>query len=139
MTNIKYIDVNVFIYPVVNPITDSKALASKEILDNIINNKFFAITSFLSWDEFVFTIRKLLGKDIAVEEGKKFLVFPNLKFIKVENDIIQKAQDLISKYNLKPRDAIHSASAIIHNAEGIITDDPDFDKLTEVKRIKLST
>ncbi len=140
MSNINYVDVNIFIYPVVNPIKDSKALSSKKILDRIVKNDISAITSFLSWDEFVYSIRKFLGKELAVTEGKKLLEFPNLKFLKVDEEVIQKAQDLITKYNLKPRDAIHAASALINDAVLIISDDPDFDKMIElIKRIKLES
>lgn len=36
----------------------------------------------LSWDELVWIIRKTLGDQIATQEGRKFLEFPNLKIKK---------------------------------------------------------
>lgn len=133
----KYIDANVFIYPVVNPESDIKAISSKKILDKIINREIFAVTSVLTWDEFVYTLRKYLGKEIAASEGEKFLRFPNLKFVSADEKIILKAQYFVFKYNLDPRDAIHLATAITLNINEILSDDSDFDNLDEIKRVKI--
>jgi predicted nucleic acid-binding protein len=38
---------------------------------------------------------------------------------------------------LKPRDAIHSACAIRNGTKETVSDDPDFDPLEELKRIRL--
>ena len=49
----------------------------------------------------------------------------------------KKNEEIIEKYNLKPRDAIHVASALTNNIKEIVSDDPDFDKVKEIKRKKL--
>jgi len=132
-----YIDANIFIYPLVNPINDEKLLLSNKILSQIVNNKLNSYTSYLTWDEFMHVLVKKLGKEEAIKEGEKFLRFPNLVFLKADGNVIFRAQELISKYNLKPRDAIHVATALINGINHIISDDSDFDKITELKRIKL--
>ncbi len=78
-----------------------------------------------------------MGRDIASSEGERFLKFSNLNFLAVNEEIIFKAQELISKYNLNPRDAIHAASALVNNVDEIISDDQDFDVINEIKRIKI--
>ena len=133
----KYVDSNVFIYSLVNPLNDPKTIICRKILFKIANKDIFAATSFLSWDEFVYSIYKNLGMELAILEGNKFIRFLNLNFLKVDEEIILKAQDLISEYKIKPRDAIHAASALINNIDEIISDDQDFDKIKEIKRIKL--
>ncbi len=130
----KYIDANVFIWPVLY--NDSKAEYYKKIAKKIAKKEIIAYTSYLTWDEVVHIIKKHLGREIAVKKGKKLLRFPNLIFIETNDEIINKAQDLITNYNLGPRDAIHIASALTNKINEIISDDSDFDKIKEIKRIK---
>ncbi len=129
----KYIDSNIFINPVLYD--DEKAEKCREITLMISNKKIFAITSVLTWDELVYSIRKNLEIGIAAEQGEKFLRFPNLILVDADRNIILKAQKLISEYHLKPRDAIHAATAISRGCTEIISDDSDFDKVKELKRI----
>lgn len=93
------------------------------------------MTSVLSWDEIVFVVGKFLGKEIAKREGSKFFKLPNLEFADAKKDVILRAQKIVEKYNLKPRDAIHSATAIHFNINEIISEDEDFDKVDELKRV----
>tara|TARA_Y100000310_G_scaffold325511_1_gene389090 strand:+ start:909 stop:1436 length:528 start_codon:yes stop_codon:yes gene_type:complete len=102
---------------------------------DIINKNFTGITSVLTWDEVVHTIWKKRGKEIAVSEGEKFFNLPNLILVDTNKNVVMNAQKLITKYGLKPRDAIHAATAILHECSEIISDDSDFDKVKELKRI----
>ena len=70
-------------------------------------------------------------------EGKKFLEFPNLKTLNIDANVISEAQKILEKYNLTPRDSIHAGCAIKNNIEQMVSDDPDFDKVSEIKRIHL--
>lgn len=125
-----YIDANIFIQAVVR--NDKSCIL---VLEKIIKGEFIGFTSVLSWDELVHIVRKFIGKDIAMTEGKKFLQFPNLIFVDAKKEIIIKAQKLTEKYNLRPRDAIHVATAMYSNTASIISEDGDFDKVKELKRI----
>ena len=126
----RYIDANIFLQGI---LYDDENI--NKILFKMVNKEFLGYTSVLSWDEIVFIVRKFLGKEIAIKEGEKFLKMPNLIFIDANKNIIEKSQRLINKYNIKPRDAIHVASALINGANEIISDDKDFDKIKEIKRI----
>lgn len=130
----KYIDANIFIYPILYD--DEKAKFCEKILLDLLNGKINGFTSTLTWDEVVYIIKKDRGKDIAVKEGTKFLKFPNLFFINPTEKIITKAQKIFEKCNIKPRDAIHVASALANDIREIISDDSDFDSVKEIKRIK---
>lgn len=130
----RYIDANIFIYPILYESEHSKYY-EKLFLD-IINKKFIVITSVLTWDEVVHSIWKKRGKIVAITEGEKFLRFPNLIFVDANRRVISRAQKLISKYNLKPRNAIHASTSLHHNVTEIISDDSDFDKIEEIRRIK---
>lgn len=97
------------------------------------DSKFDAATASLTWDEIVWIVKRLSGKKTAAAEGRKFLELTNLKILNVDEGVLHKAQDLIEKYNLKPRDAIHAAAAINNNIVDIVTYDPDFDVVKELK------
>jgi hypothetical protein len=74
----------------------------------------------------------------ALGKANSLLVFPNLRINDATLNVIKAAAELSRKYSLKPRDAIHAATAILHGEKEIITDDADFDKVTGLKRITLA-
>ena len=108
-----------------------------KIMNEIANKKINACTSVLTWDEFFQAIKKNLGSDYASLESERLLKFLNLTFLNADMKVIALAQKLAAKYNLGPRDAIHAATAIVHECKEIISDDADFDKIKELKRIKV--
>ena len=129
-----YIDSNVFLYPVLyNELEESET--AKKILLQIENKDIQAYTSTLTWDEVSYVTERLLGKTDAIEIGKKFINFPFLRFIPVDDEIMRRSQAIREKYHLKPRDSIHLSSAIERNIPTIITDDKDFDGIKEIKRM----
>jgi len=133
--NLVYIDANIFINNVLYDFSENlEAKNSNIFLLKLIKKEFFGITSVLTWDEFTWIVKVNLGKDDAIEKGKDFLVFPNLVIKNVTLATINKAQELISKYNIRPRDAIHAACAIENNTDSICSFDKDFDKIKEITR-----
>lgn len=107
-----------------------------KIMGKIAKNEIDACTSVLTWDEFFQFVKKSLGSDYAKLSGQRFLNIINLKFLDSDFKVVSTAQRLTEKYNLSPRDAIHAASAILNGCKEIVSDDPDFDKIKEIKRIK---
>jgi len=135
----KYIDANVFIYPIIydeNVIIE--AHVSKSILSKIVKGEIRACTSYLTWDEIVYVVSKVSGRDDGKRAGSTFLFFPNLKILDVDEEVVRCAQELVEKYDLKPRDAIHAASAIHNGIKEIITNDNNFDVVRELKRVQLN-
>ncbi|MBS3090962.1 type II toxin-antitoxin system VapC family toxin [Candidatus Pacearchaeota archaeon] len=129
-----YLDSNVFIYAALN----MKPVADKciKIMNDIANKKIEVCTSILTWDEFFYSIKRSLGTDYAVLESERLLRFLNLTFLDANVNTILLAQRLSTRYNIGPRDAIHAATAIANKCGSIISDDSDFDKVKELKRIK---
>jgi len=56
----------------------------------------------------------------SIELGRKFLEFPNLKLLNVKRSIVLRAQELMEKYEIKPRDAIHATTALENGIEIIV-------------------
>ena len=131
-----YIDSNVFLYPVLyNGIKESET--AREILSDIEVKNIQAYTSTLTWDEVSYVVERIFGKTDSIEVGKRFLNFPFLRFIPVDDEIIRRSQVIREKYNLKPRDSIHVSCAIERNISKIITNDADFDGIKEITRVPI--
>jgi len=130
-----YLDTNIFIYASIDESEIGKKCS--EIISLHLNEKKDVATSCLTWDEVVYGIRKKVGKEMSIIQGKNLIEMQNLLWLDTNNLIISKAQELMEAYNLKPRDAIHAATAIVNGIKEIISDDSDFDKVTELKRIKI--
>ena len=132
-----YIDSNVFIYAILyDPALEPKAKKAKQILGDIEKGELSAYTSTL-WDEVVWVVSKMLGKNEGINQGQKLLGFPKLQFICADENILCQVQALMSKYNLSPRDSIHIASAVDRKIKTIISDDKDVDRVKEIKRTSL--
>ena len=134
MTNTIYVDSNIFLNALLYD--DKRAKKCKELLKEIGKKEKNGVTAILTWDEVVYVTKKFLGVEIGNSEGKKFLGLPNISLKKVDKEIIEKAQKIIETYNVGPRDAIHAATALVNNIKEIASDDSDFDKIKELKRIK---
>jgi hypothetical protein len=133
-----YLDSNVFIYPVIYQTeAQPKASKAKEILRNVENGKLSAYTSTLTWDEVVWVVSKVMGRNEGINQGQKLLGFPNLQFVTADENVIIQAQRLMNKYKMSPRDSIHVASALERRTKSVISDDADFDQVKEITRTSL--
>ena len=130
MTEIFYTDSNIFIFPVIY--NNEQAYKAGNILSRIENNEIIGYTSVLTWNEVVYVIWKTVGKTDSISIGKKFINYPNLRFINTDSNIIIKATEIAENYNLKPRDSIHIATALSRDMHNIISDDFDFDSVDTV-------
>ena len=121
-----YIDTNVFLnYILYDPLSVLQALVAKQFQEKVRDRLINACTSLLTWDEVVWVVREELTLEDARKQGMEFLDFPGLAFLTATEDIIKKAQGLIETSSIKPRDAIHVASAMIHGASEFVTFDED--------------
>jgi len=131
----RYLDSNVFVYAAIY--TGKKAENARDMLKSVVKGA-PAITSSLVIDEVVWAIWKEAGRERAVREGMRMLRLPNLSIVAVDAKDTYFAMELMRKYTkLKPRDAIHLAVSINSGVFTIVSDDPDFDSVKEVKRENL--
>lgn len=132
-----YVDSNVFLYPIVY---DSEVIVeakrSKDFLLKIAQGTVEACTATVTWDEIAWVVRKVFGFEFSVEESKRFLAFPNLKLLGIKKSTIFKAQEIMEKFKLKPRDAVHAAAAFENNIADIVSYDKDFEEVEGLKRIE---
>jgi len=132
-----YVDSDVFLYPVIYDETAVvEAKESKDLLLKIALGKIEAYTSSITWDEVTWVVRKLFGVDLSLNEGKRFLSFPNLRLLGIKRTTVLKAQEIVEKYKLRPRDAVHVAAALENNITTIVSYDKGFDLIKEIERIE---
>jgi hypothetical protein len=131
-----YIDSNIFLYPAIyDPDAVPEAARAKAKLYEVASGSIEACTSILTWDEVTWVTRRLFGSEKAAAQGASFLELPNLKLLRVDLEIVSQAQTLLERYTLKPRDAIHAATAIRNGIDKILSYDPDFDALPNLVRV----
>ncbi len=99
---------------------------TKEYLLKPATGEIEACTSVLTWDEVVYVVRGRAGREKSS--------IPNLKVVPVDFRILQTAQELVEKFGPLPRDAIHAACAIRYTEGIIVSCDPDFDRVEELRR-----
>ena len=129
-----YFDANVFIFPQIYDLNVKIAKKAKEYLFELTEGNIDGCTATLTWDEIVHIVRKRAGLKESSVAGKRFLNFPNLRIINVDNETIGEAQKITEKYGLKPRDAIHAACAIKFCNGKMLSNDSDFDVVEKIKR-----
>lgn len=125
-----YIDTNVFIYAFIN--SEILGKLCRAIINNLHVGKIIGFTSCLTFDEFLWAVKKI-KPDSFIDMGKDLLDL-NIKFIDVDKIILHHALDMILKYKLKPRDAIHAATMELNNIYNLISEDSDFDRIDWIKR-----
>ncbi|MBU1252696.1 MAG: type II toxin-antitoxin system VapC family toxin, partial [Nanoarchaeota archaeon] len=106
-----YLDANIFIFAIMN--NKEKGESCRKILRGVASGKIDAATSGLTWDEVIYFLIKRASLKTIKQQSNKILKFPNLIFLKTDLEILEKAEELRTCYGLKPRDAIHAATAII--------------------------
>lgn len=129
----EYLDSNVFIFAALD--NGNKGEAARGILHNIVKGN-LVITSTLTIDEVIWVMwKETKDRESAIEQGLRILEFPNLKVVSVDPDDVYFAINLMKKHQkLKPRDAIHLAVSIHAGVFRIVSDDSDFDDISEIER-----
>lgn len=131
--NEAYLDSSVFITSCID--NEDNGRKARSVIKAVENQVINGYTSTLTFDEVVFVVRKIAGFKNSLVVGDDILSIKNLNFIDVTYQTVILAQELIKKYKLKPRDAIHAACAFSKGTKTMISDDADFDAIKEIKRI----
>lgn len=130
-----YIDANIFIFAFAD--NSENGEFSRKILEMIETKKIAAATSSLTIDEVLWALRKEIPQNEAIRACKTILKIKGLKILRVDKTTIFESLDIVSSFNLKPRDAIHVATMNLEGIKEIISEDLDFDKLKDIKRFSI--
>lgn len=125
-------DANVFIHASLN--RKEIGNKSRSIIRSIEDGRIVAATSALSFDELVWAVKKERGEKDGTMAGEIFLNTRELTIMDVKQETLNNALSLVKKHHLNPRDSIHLASALMTKADYVVSEDRDFDAITEIKR-----
>ena len=128
-----YLDANFFIFAAFD--ATEKGKAARILLKDIVTGKKEARTSTLALDEVLWVLRRNGEQQQMRKNIEQIYAIPHLRIISGSSMIPLRALFYIEQYALKPRDAFHCAFMEEENLSLIVTDDADFDKVKEVKRI----
>src|SRR4030066_2250570 len=127
-----YLDTKIFVYATLN--TEDYGDKAESLLLRIARGEEQAITSVLTFDETFWAVKRDRGIEKALEASQALLNFPNLEIVPATREIASSALKLIKEYGLRPRDAMHAATAMAEKVDCIISTDPHFDRVKELKR-----
>ncbi len=128
-----YLDANLLIYASIDE-TEIGGKARK-IIEKIKEGRYKAYTASLTFDEIMYAIQKNADREKAIRTAELYIKLQNLNIIPIDTQLIIKSIEVYKKTNLKPRDSIHLTAMISKNLHIIISSDPDFDKIKDIKRI----
>jgi predicted nucleic acid-binding protein len=126
-----YLDANVFIFAALS--TKDYGNKAESLLDTVQRGEEKAITSALTFDEVFWEVKRNRGLEKAIETAEAMLYYPNLEIIATDRETVLSAIQIIKKYHLAPRDALHAATALQSKADYFVTTDADFNKVAELK------
>ena len=132
-----YLDANVFLHAALQPPSSGIAQQACRVLNRAADGSFDAVTSALTWDEVVWNARHALGIDAANKAGRIMLAMPGVTLAPASAQVLGEAQKIAENTGLKPRDAIHAATALLAACDIIVSDDSDFDAFKRIKRISV--
>ncbi len=129
-----YLDANFFIFS--NFDQTSRGENARKLQETIITGA-KALTCSLTLDEVMWVMIKNKKKEALRETIEDIYAMPNLAIKEVSASIPLDALSLMDLFRLKPRDAFHAAVMKSNGITEIASDDPDFDRVKGIKRIRL--
>ncbi len=130
-----YADAGLFLVPVLQSDRVPPAVSAARFLESLARGTRKVSTSTLTWDEVVYVVRRLLGPEDSVAKGAELLAFPNLTWHRVDFTVLRRAADLYRSLPMRPKDAIHAATALEAGEREILSEDRVFDRVPGLLRV----
>ena len=128
-----YIDSNVFIYTALD--NTEVGNNARKIMKYIMEKKLKCAISPLVMDEVMWSVQRMVGREVSIRVSNLILSLPLIWF-DVSYDTVQRVLEFYRK-GLDPRDAFHIAVMLEYGVSSIISEDRDFDKISEIKRLSI--
>jgi len=129
-----FIDANLFIY--LNTVVDPYI---RELYENFyidLLSKYKAYTDVLVLDELIYVSKKKYSIPYSVTlEFINTIIRPYVAILPLREEEFDYASSIIKDYNLKPSDALHIGVMKTNNIELIASEDTEFDKIRDIKRV----
>jgi len=126
-----YLDTGVIVTPLLKNREQAVIDECLVWLERVARGEVRALTSYLTWDEVTWVAGRASGaydRQKAIVAGRLLLGLKNLEFVPVDEQVVQRAQGLLTTFGFKPRDCIHASSALLHAGGELLTLDSGFAK-----------
>lgn len=128
-----FLDSNFLIY--VNAMTDDKREGVDKLFRRLLEESLFI--NMLVIDETLYTSKRYQVPYNVTLNFLREIVLPYVEIIPIEEEDLKPTEKYLLKYGLKPSDAIHLATMEKAGVNHIVTEDEEFNRVEEVKRIWL--
>ncbi|MFQ5712021.1 MAG: type II toxin-antitoxin system VapC family toxin [Candidatus Geothermarchaeales archaeon] len=130
-----FLDSNFLIY--MNTMTNEERESLDELFRKLLEESLF--TNMLVVDETLYVSKRFgLPYDVTFD-FLRGIVLPHIQIIPIDEEDIILTEKYLLKYGMKPSDAIHLSTMEKSGINRIVTEDEDFDRVEEVKRVWLNT
>jgi len=130
-----YTDAGLFVLSLTADERSPHVLECKRFVEFVVRGERTVSTSVLTWDEVVYVIRRLLGPEDSREKAEDLLALPNVTWIPADLAVVREASVLYRDLPIRPRDAIHAASASQAGEREIVSEDRVFDRIPGMRRV----
>lgn len=131
-----FLDSSFLIY--MNTMTTDERRGLDELFGRLLEETLF--TDMLVVDEVLYVCRRKYELPYGVTLGfLREIVLPYTEIIPIGEEDARPFEKYLLKYDLRPSDTIHLAVMEKAGANQIVTEDEDFDRVEEVKRVWLDT
>ncbi|MEM1569767.1 MAG: type II toxin-antitoxin system VapC family toxin [Thermoproteota archaeon] len=120
-----------------NVMTDEARRPLEELFKKLLGEELFI--NMLVVDEVLYISKKYGVPYDVTFNFLRDIILPCTEVIPIEEEDLKPTEKYLIKYNLKPSDAVHLATMEKTGISNIVTEDEDFDRVKEVKRIWLNT
>ncbi|HDI46852.1 MAG TPA: PIN domain-containing protein [Candidatus Methanomethylia archaeon] len=129
-----FVDACLLIY--LNTLADMHARSAYENFYLDLVSRYKVFVDGLVLDELIYISEKKYGVPSSVTlDFIDSVVLPYADILGLGEEEFKQACHFIEKYGLKPSDALHLGAMKINGIEMVASEDSDFDKVEEVKRI----
>lgn len=130
-----FLDASFLIYLNSSTHDDRKALDS--LFHELLSKDLY--TNLLVIDETLYISKTKYGVpyNVTLNFFKK-IVLPYVEAIPIDESDLEAMEEYLTKYDIKPSDAIHLATMEKKSIAHIVSEDEEFDRIKEIRRIWLS-
>lgn len=121
------LDTSIFIYHLENHARYQPLTAV--IFDGIQQGRWPAVASTVALMELTVHPWRISEPMIAHQYEALLIHFPNLQLVDVTREVARRAAQLRAQYDVRPADALHVATALVHQATAYITNDKALGRL----------
>ena len=128
----KYLDASLFIAAALDP--GPTGDRCRDVLRKVRDGNLPAATSTLSWDELAYVVGRRRGREAGLDAGRRLLAIAHLRLVAVDTEVLREADRAARTPGVRPRDALHVASARKAGASVIVSEDRDLDRIPGLPR-----